>query len=656
MYVTAGSWLSTAAESKGPGKAGLMRPQFQIRFSKRGPLTRAAWPALASVGVLAASGCSSEVGGSTPNDSLGAMVPPGAGGGAAPGGGTASPGSTVGPDGVAAPGAVGPAGTTPGGETPVPGEPGATPADGTADPVAPPEVDPAIYDATDVTLLRLLTQVEYRNTIAALIQGADVDSLDLPDDTVVADYGTVGAATVTVNEVAAELYEAASQEVTLALFNDDQRWPQHVGCMPQADLSDACVETYVRSFGRRAFRRDLTDEEAQQWIDVARSAATLSESAETGLATATSGILQSPNFLYRVEDAQSDLELGRIRFDGLSMATRLSYLLTGAAPSDSLLDTAAAGGLDTPDGVRAAAAELFNQEGSSEFMAEFFSELTGARRVIDAEKDLVTFSSLTDELRNSMLEEVQLWMSNVVLAPQADVRGFYNSTTTFVDGPLADFYGIQAPAGGGFQQVDLGADANRSGILGKAAFLMVHSSPDSSNPTRRGKFILQQFMCLEVPPPPAGLVVTIPEQNEETGPMTTRELFEQHGIDASCIGCHSVMDPFGFALEHFDAAGQYRETENGLTIDATGSYGDRTFDGAVELGQVLFDDEGTPGCFVKNFYRYANGTEDDQTDAALIDELAATLVERGHVWRELLTEFASSNAFNSLAPTASAQE
>ncbi len=514
-----------------------------------------------------------------------------------------------------------------------------------------PAVDPAIFDATPKTQLRLLTQLEYRNTVSFLmgVEWADVEALSLPDDLLVAGFGSVGAALWIPNDAAVQQYETASQVLAQMVFADEERWQAFVGCIPQPDLGDACVEDYVRRFGRRAFRRDLTEEEVTQWTEVARNAAAASDepSAVSGLATFTSGLLQSPNFLYRVEHAVPDLELGRIKFDSPSMATRVAYLASATTPDDALLDAAAAGELNTPQQIRTAFEERLASPAAIAHMPEFFTELAQLRRTLTLAKSLELFPELDDELRASMLEETQRWLANEVLAPKADVRSFFNSTTTFVDARLAEFYGVPEPSEP-FEAVNLGPETDRSGILGKAAFLFVQSSSDRSNLVRRGYYIRKYLLCDPPPPPPAGLTVSVPEPVVDDGPKTTRQLMEQHLNDAMCIACHAGIDPLGYALEHFDAIGQYRETENGLPIDATGEFRGYSFDGAVELGQVLHDLPSMPTCLVTNFYRYANGIADETPDLAQIAALAATLTDVGYVWRNYLVDFATSDAFTSL--------
>ena len=170
--------------------------------------------------------------------------------------------------------------------------------------------------------LRLLTQAEYLTSIQSLL-GTLKTQLTLPDDLSVAGFVSVGAAEIAVSDLAVEQYETASLAATAEVFGDTQRWQTLVGCQPKADLSDACVTTFIKSFGRLAFRRDLVDAEVTQWVGVAQSSAQLAGTAAQGLEAATSGLLESPNFLYRVETNTLDPSNGRLKYDGLSMASRL---------------------------------------------------------------------------------------------------------------------------------------------------------------------------------------------------------------------------------------------------------------------------------------------------------------------------------------------
>ena len=489
--------------------------------------------------------------------------------------------------------------------------------------------------------LRLLTQAEYLSSVQSLV-GTLTTQLMLPDDLSVAGYVSVGASQISVTDPMATAYESASLAVVAEVFGNTTRWQKLVGCAPKPDLSDACVTTYIKTFGRSAFRRDLTADEVQQWLGVAQSGAMLAGTAAQGLATATSGFLQSPNFLYRVETNKLDTSNGRLKYDGVSMATRLSYLLTGGPPSGALLDSAAAGQLDTADGVSAAAAPSLMDAGVADRMAAFFSEYAQAQQVLLVTKSATLFPTFNTALQNSMLQGTQLFLKNVVLGPTADVRSFYDSDQTFVDANLAPLYGVPAPASG-FAQAQLPSSSGRAGILGQAAVIAAQSQPNRTAPTRRGVFILESLLCTTPPSPPAGVNTNIPVDTTKT----TRQQLEAHRAMASCAACHSLFDPLGLAMEHFDPIGQYRATENGLAIDATGTIDGMSFDGEAQLGSTLAQDARVTNCLMRNFYRNVNGRVDDVTDAAQVTSLVQTLATRGYVWRNLLADFVASDAFRS---------
>jgi hypothetical protein len=490
--------------------------------------------------------------------------------------------------------------------------------------------------------LRLLTQSEYLASLKSLF-GNVTTPLDLPLDTSAGGFIAVGASRVTVNANAADKYEIASRAVVGEVFGDMARWQTLVGCSPQADLSDACVETFVRAFGKRAFRRDLTDPEVQQWVKVARDAAALAGSATYGLSTLTSGFLQSPNFLYRVETNVLDSAIDRLKYDGRTMATRLAYFLTGAPPSAELLAAGESGQLDTAEGVRTAATPLLNDPALVGRLTAFFYEYTQAELVMQVEKSPTLYPDFSESLRTSMKEATRLFLEKVVLAPGADVRSYFNSNQTFADAALAPFYGVSPPSSG-FAQFTLTPQSGRAGILGQAGVIAAHSKPDHSSPTARGIFMMTAFFC-KVPDPPPGTVNT---EFERDPTKTTRQQLEAHRANPACAGCHSLFDPLGMALENFDSIGKYRAMENGIAIDPSGVLEDGTaFNGALELGTVLGNSPAVTECLLRNFYRNVNGRDDDKYDQAGIDVMMASLNARGYVFRDLVAEFVVSDAFRS---------
>jgi hypothetical protein len=509
---------------------------------------------------------------------------------------------------------------------------------GTGGTTAPP---PIVYSKGGV-MLRLLTQSEYLTSVKSLL-GTLTTQLTPPEDTSVAGFVSVGASQTSVTDGPATAYETASLAATAEVFGNTTRWQTLVGCAPKPDLSDACVTTYIKTFGRAAFRRDLTDEEVQQWLGVAKNAAMLAGTAAYGLQTATSGLLQSPNFLYRFETNAVDSSNGRLKYNGLSMATRLSYLLTGGPPSPALLDAAASGQLDTADGVRTAAAPLLMNAAIADRMTAFFSEYAQAQQVMAVSKSTTLFPTFNEALKSSMLQGLQLFVKNIVLAPNADVRSFYDSDQTFVDAKLATLYGVRAPTTSGFGQVQLPANSGRAGILGQAGVIAAQSQADRNSPTRRGVFILETLLCTTPPSPPPGVSTDLVVDTT----LTARQQLEMHRTNETCKLCHAMFDPLGLALEHFDSIGKYRETENGLAIDATGSVNGMSFDGGAQLGAVLRQDPKVIACLMANFYRNANGRAEDDKDPTQINNLVQLLAARNYVWSGLLADFVTSDAFRS---------
>jgi hypothetical protein len=492
------------------------------------------------------------------------------------------------------------------------------------------------------TKLRVLTQAEYKSSLAHLL-GAISAPLKLPADLFAPGFTSIGGAQVAINTPAVALYNAASRAAAAEVFADAARWQQLVGCQPQADLSDACVSTFIQTFGKRAFRRDLSAAEVEKWLKVGKDAAAIpGATVAQSLETIVSGLLQSPYFLYRVESNKIDTVSGRLKYDASSMATRLAFLLTGRTPNDALLSAAASGHLDTPEGVRAAAAPLLDDPSAADRMAVFFDEFSQTRFVHDVQKSPVMFPSWTPALQSSMFEATQLFIKKVVLAPGADVRSFFDSNQTFVDATLAPIYGVAAPASG-FAQITLGPETGRAGIFGQAAVLAGHSQSDHNSPTRRGVFIASSFLCKKPPDPPPGVPTTLAPDPTKT----ERQRLDAHRTSDSCKACHALFDPLGFALEHFDSIGQYRAMENGQPIDATGTLDGVAFNGAAEMGAVLRGNSRALTCMVDNFYRASNGVVSTSTDTAQVDSLAKVLESKGYVWRDFLLEFVASDAFRS---------
>jgi len=242
-----------------------------------------------------------------------------------------------------------------------------------------------------------------------------------------------------------------------------------------------------------------------------------------------------------------------------------------------------------------------------------------------------------------MLQGFQMFIKNIVLASNADVRALYDSDQTFVDANLAPIYGVAKPASG-FAQVKLDTSTGRAGLLGQAAVIAGQSQSDRTSPTRRGLFVYTSLLCKPEPQVPAGVDTTVKPLDPN---QTRRQQLEAHRMDPKCMGCHGLFDPYGLGLEHFDPIGQYRSMENGQAIDATGTVNGAPFDGEAQLGSVLRQDPTVITCLLRNLYKNANGRAEDLDDLDQIKNLATSLASRNYVWNTFLGDFAASDAFRS---------
>jgi hypothetical protein len=444
------------------------------------------------------------------------------------------------------------------------------------------------------------------------------------------------------------LYEDATGGATAFAFADATHAGAVLPCVPSAVTDTACVTKALTAFGRRAFRRPLTDAETSRFATLASTiAAKPGSSVLAGLRHAVWAMLQSPSFLYRVElGAPSAADGGRLKYDGFEMASRLAGALWASVPDDALLDAAAAGKLATGDGVRAQAERLLADPRAHRAVTAFVDDLFGKLELEEATKDPAVFPGWTTTLRDAMGEELERRIDDVVFAQKGDFLSLYESKATFVNDELAKYYGVTAP-GTGWRAATFPADSPRAGLLGSGAILAAFALPQRTSPTARGKFVATSLLCKVIPDPPPG-IPPLPAMAGTTS--TLRQKLETHRAAASCAVCHSVMDPIGFGMETFDGAGQYRTKDNGQALDATGTLDGATFDGLAPLGAAIHANAATAPCLVSKLYTFAEGRTLTGHDAPALDALAAAFAANGNRVDRLLADVVSSDAFRFVTP------
>jgi hypothetical protein len=492
--------------------------------------------------------------------------------------------------------------------------------------------------------LRRLLAHQYVGTIDLLLGPSASAVAAPPADPSIGGFDAVAAAELALSPTDIEQYERSANAIAEATIADPITLAQWVPCVMDGTESDACYETLARDFGRLAWRRPLTDEEVAAYSDLGRTTRADDDGAfATGIRYMVSALLQSPRFLYIVEVGVPADDGGARELTQYEMASRLSFFLLGRGPSATLLARAEDGELDE-DGIRETAAQLLGQSAARGVVARFYDELLTIRGLPAKGKDPELFPLFSPELAESMRQETQRLIEDIVFEQDGDVFELIDADYTYVDERLAELYGVEAPPPGEWQQTSLPAEQHRAGILTHASVLTMFSHGEVNSPTRRGLFVEERLLCTDIPPTPPDVNPVLPPSDE---PMSLRDRLEMlHLTSASCAGCHTKIDPVGFAYEHFDPIGAYRTLDNGFPIDSasqTDAFGE--FADASELATAIRSDPRLPQCLVDQVYTAALGFARTEDQAPALDTVGEAFVASEHNMRLLLIELVASPMF-----------
>jgi hypothetical protein len=492
--------------------------------------------------------------------------------------------------------------------------------------------------------IRRLSAFEYDNTIADLLGDTSKPAQDFPEE------GASGfdnnADVASVSRLQAEKYMRAAEDVAARATEDLNGL---LGCDLAADET-GCMQSWITSFGARAWRRPLTTDEVAAMSELFAAARAGFEGqpandARTSVELVLSAFLQSPHFLYRVEFGVP----GAGEVVGLGdheMAARLSYFLWGSMPDDELFAVAEQGELHTRAHVESQARRMLDHPRARAMVLHFHEQWLDYGDIDALAKDTTVFPDYTAEIAGAQRIEVDAFIDHVVWDGEGTLQALLAAPYTFVDDALASYYGLPAPGGTGAQQVTP-QDRDVAGVLTQGAILAVHAKPHETHPILRGLFVREQLLCTIPPPPPDDVDITPPPVDPNA---TTRERYEQHRTDPACSGCHELMDPIGFGLENFDGTGRWRTLENGLDIDASGDLVgtdvDGSFVGAKGLAERLATSTVVSDCVTTQWFRYAYGrTENPDVDACTIDDIRTRFGEADYEIAELLVALTQTDAF-----------
>ncbi len=492
--------------------------------------------------------------------------------------------------------------------------------------------------------IRRVNRLEYNNTVHDLLGDTTAPADNFPAEEVSLGFDN-NAQALSVSPVLAEQYMDAAE--ALATTAVSTSWTTLVPCaatITGAAAIDACGQQFIMSFGQRAYRRppDADDVAALTAAFNAGKATDLT----TGVRLAIETALQSPRFLYRVElDAAPASGATVVKLDDWEMASRLSYLLWHSMPDDALFAAAGAGKLSAPGDIEAQVQRMIADPRARGVAADFHAQWLRVGEIASVEKDATIFPAFTPAIAQLMQQETTQFLDYTTWDGPGDLASILTAPYTFVNGPLAQYYGFTGVSGSTFVKTPLDG-THRAGVLAQGGLLSLLAKANQTSPVHRGKFVREQLLCMQLPPPPADLMIKPPALSAT---LTTRQRFTQHSIDPACTGCHHLMDPIGLGFEDFDGAGVFRATENGQPIDDSGEVEDSDVEGAFhgvgELTAKLASSAQVRSCVATRWFRYGYGRGETDADACSLSALQSQFAAGGFKIRDLIIALTRTDAF-----------
>ncbi|MEP6652839.1 MAG: DUF1592 domain-containing protein [Myxococcales bacterium] len=490
--------------------------------------------------------------------------------------------------------------------------------------------------------IRRLSRFEYNNTVRDLLGDASNAGDLLPPEQKGNGFSN-DAASLTTPPILVDSYRHLAHALSLTATQDGAALGRLYTCDVAAMGEDKCAARFVTEFGQRAFRRPLQQQEVDTLTGiyrVGRAGGTFAG----GLAAVIEMALQSPQFLYRPEFGVPIQGSNLARVQGFEMASRLSYLLWGTTPSSELMAAAAAGKLDSKEQVLAQAKTMLVDPRARQVVRYFHDTLLGIDGIDGRPRNQEIFPTYKPDLAVLFKQETEQFVDHIVWEGPGDFATLFTGAFTYLNGPLAEFYGVPGITGNGFQRVKTDP-TRRAGLLTQASILTMTTPGTSNNPVVRGKFIYTQLLCGQVPDPPIGLVVMEPPADPT---LTTRERFLLHR-QPSCVGCHVRLDDIGFGLENFNGVGLWQDTENGKLLDSSGKVPDGDvagpFVGAVELGKKIANSRDARECFVGKWLDFAYARTEKKADACTRAALSDVFEGSGGNVQSLLLALTQTDAF-----------
>ncbi|MBV1859161.1 MAG: DUF1592 domain-containing protein [Nannocystaceae bacterium] len=506
--------------------------------------------------------------------------------------------------------------------------------------------------------LRRLTVRQYTNTLEDLFPGQDFSELNtlLPADP--RSHGFENTARLQVPSAALiEGYQRGALEVTQAVFASGDAFETATGLPLPGSVAEAnlAAESVIRDLGRRIFRRPVRDDDVERYGQV--FAASFEDTGALGddflvaVSLTVSAMLQSPNFVYLLEEGigSEDAAPGElVPLGAYEVASRLSYFLWDSMPDDALLAAAEADALSNADEIEAQVRRMIELPRGRDAVVNLHRQWLGFDDVLFEMKDPATYPQWSQQTLLDAHAQMERFVEHNFFEGDGTLRGLLTSTEVPVSPALAELMDVTT-VGEDWQLLDLDP-TQRRGVLTLPGFLAGHSHPVNPSPVLRGQFVRERVLCAPVPPPPDDVDATPPEDVGDA--QTNRERYDIFLDNASCAGCHTLLHGIGYPFEIYDSVGAFRTTDAGKTVDASGvvtgvpGLDETEVSDALEMMDVIAEADATQQCAATQFFRSGFGRAPEPVaDRCMTDDMVTALRDSEGDLHELIVSLARSTDF-----------
>ena len=417
-------------------------------------------------------------------------------------------------------------------------------------------------------------------------------------------------------------------------------------CQPKdAAAESPCAKQILSTLLRGAYRRPTTDQDLAALMPFYESGRK-ERDFDLGIQTALERLLVSPQFLYRIERDPAGAAPGSVyRVNDLELASRLSFFLWSSIPDEELLSVAASGKLKQPAVLEAQVKRMLADSRADSMVTNFASQWLYLHDVNVKAPDLFVFRDFDEGLRQSFEKETELFLTSI-LRENRSVLDLLTANYSFVNERLAKHYGIPNIRGSEFQRVTFPEGSPRGGLLGQGSILLLTSYSTRTSPVLRGKYVLENLLASPPPPPPPN-VPSLKTEAKSGDALSLRDAMVAHRADPACANCHARMDPIGFAMENFDAVGQYREQDAGKPVEVRSTLVDGTVvDGIPGVKKLLLNDpDRFVGAVAQKLLMYGIGRNTQYFDAPAVRKIVRDASMNGNTFSALVLGVVKSDPF-----------